>query len=73
MNNAMTAPTKVGMFPFNYVQPLMVVCTARQLPSGEEICVALPAELCPLAPDGGAQAGYTLQVLLPHGAEAGQV
>ena len=67
-----TAPTQVGMFPFNYVQPLMVVRAGRPLPSGEEICVSLPPELCPLAPDGTVQAGYTLQVLLPHGAEAGQ-
>ncbi len=62
----------VGMFPFNYVQPLMIVRASRQLPAGDEITVTLPQALCPLAEDGSAQDGLKLQVLLPHGAEAGQ-
>jgi hypothetical protein len=71
-----TSPSTVGMFPFNYVQPLMVVRAGVQLPAGEEITVSLPPELCPLAdpsdPSSSVQEGYTLQVLLPHGADAGQ-
>ena len=47
-----TEPGKVGLFPFNYVQPLLVVRADHELPPGEEITVALPAELCPPAGDG---------------------
>jgi hypothetical protein len=65
-------PSVVGMFPFNYVQPLMIVRASRQLPAGDEITVTLPPALCPLAEDGSVQDGLKLQVLLPHGAEAGQ-
>lgn len=65
-------PSVVGMFPFNYVQPLMTVRASRQLPAGDEITVTLPPALCPLAEDGSTQEGLKLQVLLPHGADAGQ-
>ena len=47
-----TEPGKVGLFPFNYVQPLLVVRADHELPPGEEITVALPAELCPPEGDG---------------------
>ena len=71
-----TSPSTVGMFPFNYVQPLMVVRAGVQLPAGEEITVSLPPELCPLAdpsdPSSSVYPSCTLQVLLPHGADAGQ-
>lgn len=65
-------PSVIGLFPYNYVQPLMKVRASQQLPLGDEITVALPPALCPLAEDGSVQDGLTLQVLLPHGAEAGQ-
>jgi hypothetical protein len=67
-----TDPSAVGMFPFNYVQPLMIVRACWQLPAGDEITVSLPPALCPLAEDGSIQTGVKLQVLLPHGANAGQ-
>jgi hypothetical protein len=68
-------PAVVGVFPYNYVQPLLLVRATRDIAAGEEITARLPPELAALATSregSGGRPTQTLQVLLPNGAFAGQ-